>query len=96
MQVEPRLAGGNAEREPSEQESLDYFREATKAPFLAAGGFDRAAGAKKVQSGKADAVVYGECRDVCPTRSNAARRKHVCLLQARTDGPLNTVFFWVL
>jgi 2,4-dienoyl-CoA reductase-like NADH-dependent reductase (Old Yellow Enzyme family) len=61
MQVEPRLAGGNAEREPSEQESLDYFREATSTPFLAAGGFSRDTANKKLQSGKADGIVFGEC-----------------------------------
>jgi phosphoribosylformimino-5-aminoimidazole carboxamide ribonucleotide (ProFAR) isomerase len=59
-QVEPRLAGGNAEREPSEKESLDYFREATQIPFLSAGGFSRQAAIDAVQANKADGIVFGE------------------------------------
>jgi hypothetical protein len=59
-QVEPRLAGGNAEREPTEKESLDYFREATHIPFLSAGGFSRQAAIDAVQANKADGIVFGE------------------------------------
>jgi 2,4-dienoyl-CoA reductase-like NADH-dependent reductase (Old Yellow Enzyme family) len=58
--VEPRLAGGNAEREVTHKESLDYFREATSRPFLAAGGFKRDTAIKAMEDGKADAVVFGE------------------------------------
>jgi 2,4-dienoyl-CoA reductase-like NADH-dependent reductase (Old Yellow Enzyme family) len=58
--VEPRLAGGNAEREQKEQESLEYFREATRRLFLAAGGFKRGSAIEAVKEGKADAVVFGE------------------------------------
>jgi hypothetical protein len=61
LQVEPRLAGGNAERDPSETESLEYFRQATSRPFLAAGGFSRASAVEAVKDGKADAIVFGEC-----------------------------------
>jgi hypothetical protein len=38
MQVEPRLAGGNAEVEGPIDHSLAPFKAATKLPFLAAGG----------------------------------------------------------
>lgn len=61
MQVEPRLAAGNAERDPSHEESLHFFREATSRPFLAAGGFKRDTAIKAVKEGKLDAVVFGEC-----------------------------------
>jgi 2,4-dienoyl-CoA reductase-like NADH-dependent reductase (Old Yellow Enzyme family) len=60
VQVEPRLAGGNAEREVSHQESLDYFKEATSRPFLVAGGLKRDSAVKAIEDGKADAVVFGE------------------------------------
>jgi 2,4-dienoyl-CoA reductase-like NADH-dependent reductase (Old Yellow Enzyme family) len=60
-QVEPRLAGGNAEREPGKEESLDYFRKATTRPFLAAGGFSRASAIETVKQGKADGIVFGGC-----------------------------------
>ena len=59
-QVEPRLAGGNAEREPAASESLEYFRTATTTPFLAAGGFSRASAVSSLQEGKADGIVFGE------------------------------------
>ena len=59
-QIEPRLAGGNAERETTHKESLHYFREATSRPFLAAGGFKRESAIKAIADGKADAVVFGE------------------------------------
>jgi 2,4-dienoyl-CoA reductase-like NADH-dependent reductase (Old Yellow Enzyme family) len=59
-QVEPRLAGGNAERDTREQESLEHFRHATRRPFLAAGGFKRGSAIEAVKEGKADAVVFGE------------------------------------
>jgi hypothetical protein len=38
VQVEPRLAGGNAEVEGPIEHSLEPFRKATRLPFLAAGG----------------------------------------------------------
>jgi hypothetical protein len=37
LQVEPRLAGGNAEIEGHIEHTLNPFREATSRPFLAAG-----------------------------------------------------------
>lgn len=60
--VEPRLAGGNAEIEGPIAHSLDPFRAATQqtnTPFLAAGGFKRAAAIEAIEEGRADAVVFG-------------------------------------
>lgn len=65
-QVEPRLAGGNAERDTREQESLEHFRAATNRLFLAAGGFKRGSAIDAVKEGKADAVVFGEANSLRP------------------------------
>jgi hypothetical protein len=43
LQVEPRLAGGNAEVEGPINHSNEPFRAATQLPFLAAGGEVKAA-----------------------------------------------------
>lgn len=86
MQVEPRLAGGNAERDPGHEESLHYFREATSRPFLAAGGFKRDSAIEAVKEGRVDAVVFGECR--CHVYGRCSRRAlaSCCRLPRRVGG----------
>jgi hypothetical protein len=60
-QVEPRLAGGNAEAKGPISHTLQPFRDATTRPFIAAGGFKRDSAIKAVAGGKADAVAFGAC-----------------------------------
>ncbi|KAL2622666.1 hypothetical protein R1flu_002871 [Riccia fluitans] len=55
--VEPRMrAAGELE---TATETVWPFRKAFKGTFLSAGGYNRGEGIKALQSGKADAIVYG-------------------------------------
>ncbi|BDA45039.1 12-oxophytodienoate reductase 1 [Coccomyxa sp. Obi] len=76
--VESRISG-NVDAEDA-QESLEPLRKAFKGCFMAAGGYDREAGIKAIESGHADLVAYGRIFLANPD---------LPLRYALSDAPLN-------